>query len=150
MNIRYRFFSISIFLFFSFGLKSQTTPTAVTDNFSKKFPGSEVLEWEFFDKQYTASFFSGDNYVVANFDQSGNWLGSTRQLEEQELPTKVQKCWKKKFKDVQFVTALLEVEKMNQKPQYHISFESSDRLVNLVYNRKGKIKNESSELIQPD
>ena len=146
----YQFLLLSVFLFFSIGLFGQNIPQSVQNNFANKYPGLEVLEWEFFDGKYTASFFSNDNYMVANFDNAGNWIQSTRQLKEEQLPKRVKKCWKKKYKDVQFVTAMLEVEKNNQKPRYHISFESSEDLVNLVYGKRGRIKDKASEPIQPD
>ena len=150
MNKFYQFLTTFIFTIATFCLFGQTIPQSIQNNFQKKYPGKEVLEWEFFDGKYTASFFSDDNYMVANFDQNGNWIESTRQLKEEQLPKRVKKCWNKKYKDVQFVSALLEVEKMNQKPRYHISFESSKDLVNLIYSKKGRIKSKASEPIEPD
>jgi len=146
----YQFILISTLLLISTAVFAQGIPAKVTNNFDKKYPGMEVLEWEHFDGNYTASFFKGDNYVVSIFDESGNWQQSTRQLKEEQLPRKVKKCWNKKFKDVQFVTAMLEVDKMAEKPQYHISFESSADLVNLVYNQKGKLKEQVKEPIIQD
>ncbi len=146
----FQFILISLFLLVINVSFAQNIPESVEENFSKKYPDTEVLEWEFFDKSYTASFFQGDNYVVSIFDKNGNWQQSTRQLKEEQLPRKVKKCWKKKFKDVQFVTAMLEVDKMAEKPKYHISFESSQDLVNLVYNSKGKLKQRVKEPIVQD
>jgi len=146
----FQFIIISALLLVSTSLEAQNIRAKVTDNFAKKYPGTEVLEWEYFDKSYTASFFQGDNYIVSIFDENGNWQQSTRQLKEEQLPRKVKRCWKKKFKDVQFVSAMLEVDKMTEKPKYHISFESSQDLVNLVYNRRGRLKEKVKEPIVQD
>lgn len=140
----------SAILLISASVVAQSIPAKITSNFAKKYPRTEVLEWEHFDGTYTASFFMGDNYVVSLFDENGNWQQSTRQLKEEQLPRKVKKCWKKKFKDVQFVTAMLEVDKMAEQPKYHISFESSQDLVNLVYNQKGRLKEKVKEPIVQD
>ena len=108
------------------------------------------MEWESFQGDYTASFFQNDNYIVSTFDSNGNWKQSTLQLTEGQLPKKVRKCWKKKYKEVQFVTAIFEVQDANLKPMYHLSFEADANLVNLVYNRRGRIKSKFSEPIQLD
>jgi len=144
------FISLVLFITICSGAFAQKTPSAVLDAFAKKYPSSEVLEWEFFDGKYTSSFFEKDNYVVSIFDIKGNWLQSTTQITEEMLPPKVNKCWKKKYKNVQFVTAILKVVKYDSKPQYHISFESSENLVNLVYNRRGRIKKKVEEPILLD
>ncbi len=146
----FQFILISLLLLVANVSLGQSIPKNVEKNFAKKYPGTEVLEWEFFDQSYTASFFQGDNYVVSIFDKNGNWQQSTRQLKEEQLPRKVKKCWKKKFKDVQFVSAMLEVDKMTEKPKYHISFESSQDLVNLVYNKRGRLKEKVKEPIVQD
>ena len=141
---------LTLFLICTISLSAQKTPEAVLNAFAKKFPGSEVQEWEFFEGKHTASFFKGDNYVVSTFDVAGNWLQSTTQFTEEQLPKKVKKCWKKKYKDIQFVTAILEVLEREKKPMYHLSFESEENLVNLVYNRRGRIKSKFSEPILMD
>lgn len=147
-------FSRLLFLFCfsicSLSFSAQNPPKAVIGAFDKMYPSSEVMEWESFQGKYTASFFEGDNYIVSTFDANGNWVQSTRQLTEEQLPKKVNKCWKKKYKEVQFVTAILEVKEKDVKPMYHLSFEADANLVNLVYNRRGRIKSKFSEPIQLD
>ena len=129
---------------------AQKTPEPVLNSFAKKYPDSEAMEWEYFEGKHTASFFQNDDYIVSIFDVAGNWLQSTTQISEEQLPKKVKKCWKKKYKDVQFVTAILKVLERDKKPMYHISFESAENLVNLVYNHRGRIKSKFEEPILMD
>lgn len=150
-KIKQTFFSAGIFLFSIVFCQAQSVPQAVSEAFKNNYPNAEVIEWEAFEATYTASFFNTrEQYCTANFEADGDWLFSNTQIQESGLPSKVKKCWKKKYPEIRSVSAILKTERPGKKPRYQISFETNELLVNLIFNHRGKIKKKLEEPIASD
>ncbi|MCB0663903.1 MAG: PepSY-like domain-containing protein [Saprospiraceae bacterium] len=144
------FIALLVFFVSSLGL-AQDVPAAVSQSFKNNYPNAEVIEWEAYEGNYTASFFNTkEQYCTALFEADGDWISSNTQIAESGLPSKVKNCWQKKYPEIRSVSAILKTERPGKKPQYQISFETNELLVNLVFNHKGKIKKKLEEPIATD
>ena len=130
---------------------AQSVPGQVLSNFKKQYPGTEVLEWEAINQKYKAAFFTQDNfYAEAVYSADGQWITTSRQIGENELPQKVLMRWKKTYPQVRSVSAIMLVQKPKKKETYHLSFETHESLVNLVFKKSGRLKEKIEEPISID
>jgi hypothetical protein len=60
-------------------------PSKVRDNFRKKFAKVEEVRWDTLDNTYTAHFSVNELKVTSTFSQSGDWLTTTEDINEEEV-----------------------------------------------------------------
>lgn len=145
-------FSLLFLWVFSYPLSfGQAVPEAVHSKFKQRYPQSEVLEWENVGQKFKVAFFTHDNfYAEAIFRKNGRWDRTSKQISEAELPKEVLAQWKKEYPRIRSVSSINLVEKPGKKVEYHLSFETQELLVNLVFKKSGRLKKKIQEPISID
>lgn len=74
--------------------QNKKVPKIVTDTFAKKFPEAKNVKWEFEDDEsvWEADFKLKKIKYSSDFDESGNWLETEREIKETDIPDKVNKA----------------------------------------------------------
>ncbi len=147
--IYYRSIVLCLVLFTSLMLNAQTPLPQVIQAFNQKFSGAQNVEWQAHKNHVAANFVLNDTYSEALFTKNGKWIQTNEIITDNELPKRVKKCWQKKYSNIQSVNTLMKITK-KKKSSYSISFETETHLVDLIFNKRGKIIKKNEALIDPE
>lgn len=134
-------------LIFTFqGMGQETTPKAVKEGLKAKYPKVKKAEWvKTSETQWQADFRMNDQEVEAVFDENGKWLGSTTEIDNDNLPEAVQKAIAEKYNGYT-PSAIKLVEVGNQATMYKIDLKKGEREVETMFYQDGRIVMQTDEL----
>ena len=137
------FFSV---LFFA-NAQIRKIPADVTDAFAARYPHATKVEWKDKMHYFEASFVLNGSTITANFSSGGEWEGSERVLNFDELPDEVKDGFQKsKYADRQ-KNAVYELQELGKPLQYRISVQKSGiQKKNLYFDVNGKLLKEAMTL----
>lgn len=115
-------------------------PAAVTDALAQKYPKAEKVEWSDKVSYFLASFESKGDAYTAKFDSKGEWLGSQKLIEENDLPKDVKNGFEKsKYAEWELKEAF-RLYLPGDITQYRLFVRKSDlEKRNLIFNEDGKL-----------
>ncbi|MFT4153588.1 PepSY-like domain-containing protein [Parafilimonas sp.] len=119
-------------------------PAEVTDAFVARYPHATHVEWRNKLHVYEAHFKLNSYIITASFSSKGEWEGSERELEFNQLPGEVVDGFSKsKYADREKKTAY-EVQVLGKPLQYRINVQKSGiQKKNLYFDANGKLLKES-------
>jgi hypothetical protein len=142
-------FLFSLFLSVVYFAEAQIRkiPADVTDAFTARYPHATRVEWKDKLEYFEATFELNGSSITANFSSKGEWEGSERIVNFDDLPDEVrdgfQKCkytdWQKK--------SVHELQELGKPLQYRIYVQKSGlQKKNLYFDVNGKLLKESMVL----
>jgi hypothetical protein len=134
------FFAVVVFA----NAQLRKIPAEVTEAFSLRYPHATKVEWRDKLHYFEASFELNGSVISADFSSKGEWEGSERKLEFDELPVDVKEgIEKSKYADWQKNTAF-EIQELGKPLQYRFNVQkSSIHKKNLYFDVNGKLLKES-------
>ena len=143
------FFFLFSFLMYFAEAQIRKIPADVTDAFATRYPHATRVEWK--DKQhyFEASFVLNGTSINASFSQKGEWEGSEREMEFDQLPHEVKDGFEKsKYANGQ-KNAVYELQQHGKPLQYRISVQKSGlQKKNLYFDANGKLTKEVISFIK--
>lgn len=137
-------FLLSFMTFFAVSGYAQSTkvPSKVKMAFMKKFPKIKNVKWEKeSENNYEANFMKNGKKLSANFNSSGKWLETERNISVSQIPAKIMKALKKKYPNSNIKNA---VDVWNSKgQQYELSAVVKGKTMQLEYTANGKLLSHS-------
>ena len=138
-------------LFFSvlFFAKAQIgkIPADVTDAFAARYPHATKVEWRDKLRYFEASFQLNGYSITASFSSNGEWQGSERILDFDQLPDEVRDGFlKSKYADRQ-KKDIYELQESGKPLQYRITVQKSGiEKKNLYFDVNGRLLKEAMSL----
>jgi hypothetical protein len=136
--------TVFFFIFFLFAVFAEAQirkiPAGVTEAFAARYPHATKVEWR--DKlQYFEASFELNGYIItADFSSKGEWEGSERKLEFDQLPDEVKDGFQKSKYAERHQNAVYEVQQLGKPLQYRISVQKSSlHKKNLFFDANGKL-----------
>lgn len=144
-----KLFLSAVYIVSSFAVQAQVRkiPAAVTEAFRNRYPHAENVEWRDKLSFFEADFDLNNNEMAAKFSTNGDWQGTERSIEFNDLPAAVKdgfsksKCadW-----DVKIVT---EIQTMAEPLQYRITVKKNSlQKKNLLFSSGGRLIKEGVAL----
>ena len=133
-----------LFLFFSAVVLADAQirkiPAEVTDAFAQRYPHATKVEWKDKLQYFEASFELNDSEISADFSSKGEWQGSERVMDFDDLPAEVKDGFaKSKYADWD-KKSVTEVQELGKPLQYKINISKSDlQKKNLFFDANGKL-----------
>jgi hypothetical protein len=115
-------------------------PAEVTDAFAQRYPHATKVEWKDKLQYFEASFELNDSEISADFSSKGEWEGSERVMNFDDLPTEVKDGFEKsKYADWD-KKSVSEIQELGKPLQYKINVAKSDvQKKNLFFDANGKL-----------
>ena len=137
------FFSLAVFA----NAQLRKIPADVTDAFAARYPHATHVEWKDKLQYFEASFQLNGSTITANFSSKGEWEGSERVLNFDDLPDDVRDGFlKSKYADWKKNT-VYEIQLLAKPLQYRISVQKSGvQKKNLYFDANGKLLKENLTL----
>ena len=137
------FFSV---LFFA-NAQIRKIPAEVTDAFTARYPHATKVEWRDKLHYFEASFQLNGSSIMASFSSNGEWEGSERELDFNQLPDEVRDGFlKSKYADRQ-KKDIYELQELGKPLQYRISVQKSGiQKKNLYFDVNGRLLKEAMAL----
>ena len=122
-------------------------PAAVTDAFAQRYPHATKVEWKDKLQYFEASFELNGSEISADFSSKGEWQGSERNMNFDDLPAEVKDGFaKSKYTDWD-KKSVTEVQEPGKPLAYKINISKSDlQKKNLLFDANGKLLKESITL----
>ena len=142
-------FLCSLFLSIVFFAEAQIRkiPADVTDAFAARYPHATRVEWKDKLEYFEATFELNGSSITANFSSKGEWEGSERIVNFDDLPDEVKDGFQKsKYADWQKKSAY-ELQELGKPLQYRVYVQKSGlQKKNLYFDINGKLLKESMVL----
>ena|SRR5882672_9373772 len=137
------FFSV---LFFA-NAQIRKIPAEVTDAFTTRYPHATKVEWRDKLHYFEATFQLNGSSIIASFSSNGEWQGSERELDFNQLPDEVRDGFlKSKYADRQ-KKDIYELQELGKPLQYRISVQKSGiQKKNLYFDVNGRLLKEAMAL----
>jgi hypothetical protein len=116
-----------VFIFITVFAQAQLRkiPADVTDAFSSRYPHAKKVEWRDRLQYFEATFQLNGSSICASFSSNGEWEGSERVMEFNDLPEDVRDGFlKSKYADWK-KSAISEAMELGKPLQYKISVQRS-------------------------
>lgn len=144
-KILFFFLFISVVVFADAQLRK--IPADVTDAFTSRYPHATRVEWKDKLQYFEATFQLNGSTISADFTSKGEWEGSERKMDFDQLPDEVKDGFQKsKYTDWQKNSAY-EVQELGKPLQYRINIQKSGvQKKNLFFDTNGKLFKEAITL----
>lgn len=122
-------------------------PASVTEALVQKYPKAEKVEWSDKVSYFLAAFESKGDVYTAKFDSKGEWLGSQKVIEENDLPKAVNNGFEKSKYAEWEVKEVYRLYLPGDETQYRILVRKSDlEKRNLIFSEEGKLMKDGMTL----
>lgn len=132
---------LAIAALLSLNLSAQTggsTPTEVTKAFSQKFPKATEVKWgKECSKEWEAEFKMDGKEFSANFDNSGKWMETEREICPSTLPKAIKKTIMQDFLGYKVVEAEATVNSKGR--AYEVEFANCKQGISATFDNNGKV-----------
>jgi hypothetical protein len=119
-------------------------PADVTDAFAALYPHATRVEWKDKLQYFEATFELNGSTISADFSSKGEWEGSERKLNFDDLPTEVKDGFEKSKYSGWQKNDTYEVQQLGKPLQYRINAHKSGlQKKNLYFDTNGKLLKES-------
>lgn len=127
-------------LLISASVFAQDVPSAVTKAFKAKYPAAKEVEWNEGDEGYEADFYVGNENKVVSFGESGNWVQTSTNLEEDKFPATITKAVKAKYPSVEVesvqmvetaAATIYNVNASNENASYSLKLDKAGKILNV-------------------
>ena len=139
-------FLCSLFLSIVFFAEAQIRkiPADVTDAFAARYPHATRVEWKDKLEYFEATFELNGSSITASFSSKGEWEGSERIVNFDDLPDEVKDGFQKsKYADWQ-KKSVYELQELGKPLQYRVYVQKSGlQKKNLYFDINGKLLKES-------
>lgn len=137
-----------LFLFFLMVVVAEAQlrkiPAEVTDAFATRYPHATHVEWRDKLHAFEAHFQLNNCIITASFSSKGEWQGSERELEFNQLPGEVKDGFNKSKYAERITNSAYEVQELGKPLQYRINVQKSSlQKKNLFFDVNGKLLKES-------
>lgn len=115
-----------------------STPKAVSDAFTAKFPTAKSVKWDKEnDKEWEAEFKMNGKEYTANFSNNGEWLETECEIKKSELPAAVLTSIKTNF--AEYKIDEVEISESMKVTVYEVILEKGNDEMEVVFDKSGKI-----------
>jgi hypothetical protein len=137
------FFSLFSFIVFVADAQFRKIPGEVTEAFAALYPHAVKVEWKDKLRYFEANFQLNGSEITAMFSSKGDWEGSEREVEFEDLPGEVKDGFEKsKYVDKQ-KNAVYELQELGKPLKYRITVQISGlQKKNLYFDANGKLLKE--------
>lgn len=127
-------------LLISASVFAQDVPSAVTKAFKAKFPTAKEVEWNEGDEGFDADFYMGNENKVVTFNESGKWIQTLTNIEEDKFPATITKAVKAKYASVEVesvqmvetsAATIYNVNASNDKASYTLKLDKAGKILNV-------------------
>ena len=127
-------------LLISTSIFAQDVPSAVTKAFKAKFPAAKEVEWNEGDEGFEADFYVGNDNKIVKFNESGTWLETQTNIDENKFPANIIKAVKAKYPSVEVESVQMvetakatvyNVNASNDKASYSIKLDKDGKILNV-------------------
>lgn len=141
------FFFLFLFVVAFADAQLRKIPADVTDAFASRYPHATHVEWKDKLQYFEATFKLNNSTITADFSSKGEWEGSERELNFEQLPDEVKDGFlKSKYSDRQ-KNAVYELQELGKPLQYRINVQKSGiQKKNLYFDVNGKLLKEAMTL----
>lgn len=126
---------------------SQDASSKAKEALKKKYPAATGIEVNKAGKGYEAEFELDENYLLAKFDEKGNWTETRIPVSEDEMPAKAKSACTKKYPDG-YIESVEKCEKLSS-TEYEVIVNNNDVAYILTVTQDGSITS-SKELYAED
>jgi len=140
-------FSLFLSVVYFASAQIRKIPADVTDAFAARYPHATRVEWKDKLEYFEATFELNGSSITANFSSKGEWEGSERIVDFDDLPDEVKDGFQKsKYMDWQ-KKSVYELQELGKPMQYRIYVHKSGfQKKNLYFDVNGKLLKESMVL----
>ncbi len=122
-------------------------PAEVTDAFAERYPHATHVEWKDKLQYFEASFELNGSQISADFSSNGDWEGSERVMDFEDLPDEVQDGFAKSKYAEWEKKSIYEVQDLGKPLQYKLIIAKSGLQKKiLVFDANGKLLREAITL----
>jgi len=122
-------------------------PADVTDAFTSRYPHATHVEWKDKLQYFEATFELNNSTIIADFSSKGDWEGSERIVNFDDLPDDVRDGFMKSKYSEWKKNVMAETQELGKPLQYRISVQKSGiQKKNLYFDTNGKLLKESIAL----
>ena len=141
------FFFLFLSIIFSADAQLRKIPADVTDAFASRYPHATRVEWKDKLQYFEADFQLNGSEITADFSSKGEWEGSERIINYNDLPDEVRDGFSKsKYVDWKR-NSMFETQQLGKPLQYRINVQKSGiQKKNLYFDTNGKLLKESIAL----
>ena len=116
-------------------------PDAVKESFKEKYPGENDPDWRVDKNGYFESHFKKEKkHYRADFDSSGKWIETERNIEKKDLPKPIKQVLKAKYEDVK-IYEIEEVTHHSKGKFYDVELKIDGHKKDIEFTEDGKIIN---------
>lgn len=119
-------------------------PQAAKDDLKIRFPNARSIEWEAEDDGFEAEFKESGKEVSVEYDKSGKWTATEREISVKKLPGKVTDAIGKNYPGYKIDEAEI-VETAKYRMVYELEIEKGKSEWELLISMEGKILEKESE-----
>lgn len=113
-------------------------PEATKKNFSEKYPKAKEVKWSNNVTNYTASFSTGDNKLVAHYHLDGTWKYTEKFIEKSALPKQVMASYQKsRIASLDYLSSAL-IENSHKEKAYRLEAKNGVEKIFLFFDKNGK------------
>jgi len=136
-------FSLFSFIVLVADAQFRKIPAEVTDAFAARYPHAEKVEWKDKLRYFEANFQLNGSVITAMFSSRGDWEGSERKVEFNELPGEVLDGFEKSKYAEKEKNAVYELQELGKPLKYRITVQISGlQKKNLYFDANGKLLKE--------
>lgn len=119
----------------------EKVPNAVKQSFQEKYPGENDPDWHK-DKNgyYESNFKKKGKHFRADFDASGTWIETERNIKKKSLPEAIKQKIKRNF-DTYEIVEIEEVDHYLKGRFYDVEFKIDGKKQDIEFDKSGKIIN---------
>jgi hypothetical protein len=124
--------------------ESGDIPDAVLKNFKAKYPNANSVKWEKDEDIFVVEFILDGQEYEAEFDKTGKWLETEKEIKIGDLPEAIQKVLNTKFSAYEVGEAEY-VETADYGIIYDVVIEKRDKEIEIYFYPDGRILKEETE-----
>lgn len=138
-----------LFIAASFAIHAQVRkiPAAVTEAFRNRYPHAINVEWKDKLSFFEADFELNNSEMAAKFSSAGDWQGTERNIEFDDIPASVKEGFEKSKCADWEVKNVTEIQTMAEPLQYRITVKKGGlQKKNLLFSSGGRLLKENIAL----
>ena len=124
--------------------ESGDIPDVVLKNFKAKYPNANSVKWEKDEYIFVVEFILDGQEYEAEFDKTGKWLETEKEIKIGDLPEAIQKVLNAKYSGYEIGEAEY-VETADYGIIYDVVIEKSDKEIEIYFYPDGMILKEETE-----
>ncbi len=118
---------------------------------AEEFDNPSDFDWEEDEGgEFIAYSFGDEGSIEVNYDDEGNWLQTSKNIDYMNLPDHIKSAVKKLYPDTPDYYDLVTHLKSRQSEKFMVSFETETDMVTLTFDKNGKLIENNKEPLDGD